>query len=275
MKLLVVGADPELFLKHPETHELISAIGIVPGNKDNPYDISDVLQSTKDGFAIQVDNVAAEFCIPPAASKEELVENILLVLDNFNKIIETDVCISTEASAIFPDDLLNNPIAQTFGCDPDFNAWTERENRKPKAVNKNLRSVGGHIHVGYDNISTQASLNIIKAMDLFLGVPSILLDSDTQRRELYGKAGAFRFKPYGVEYRTLSNFWIFSKDTIEWVFENTSKAVEFVNNEDNINILNSLSNEIQTTINTNNLESAKALLEKFNIKLPEFTKINN
>ncbi len=275
MKLLVAGADPELFLKHPETHELISAIGIVPGNKDNPYDISDVLQSTKDGFAIQVDNVAAEFCIPPSASKEELTENILLVLNNFNKIVETDVCISTEASAIFPPELLNNPIAQTFGCDPDFNAWTERENRKPQSVNKNLRSVGGHIHVGYDDISTQASLNIIKAMDLFLGVPSILLDSDTQRRELYGKAGAFRFKPYGVEYRTLSNFWIFSKDTIEWVFENTSKAVEFVNNEDNISILNSLSNEIQTTINTNNLESAKALLEKFNIKLPEFTKINN
>ena len=37
-----------------------------------------------------------------------------------------------------------------------------------------------------------------------------------------------RIKEYGVEYRTLSNFWIFSEKTIEWVYEQTRKALEFV-----------------------------------------------
>jgi hypothetical protein len=33
-------------------------------------------------------------------------------------------------------------------------------------------------------------------------------DKDTERRKLYGKPGAFRPKPYGCEYRVLSNAWV-------------------------------------------------------------------
>ena len=65
-------------------------------------------------------------------------------------------------------------------------------------------------------------------MDLFLGVPSVTLDSDTRRRELYGKAGAYRAKDYGVEYRTLSNFWIWKDSLKDWVYDQTQKAVDFV-----------------------------------------------
>ena len=39
-------------------------------------------------------------------------------------------------------------------------------------------------------------------MDLFLGVPSILIDPDTERRKMYGKAGDYRLKEYGRRNKT-------------------------------------------------------------------------
>ena len=84
------------------------------------------------------------------------------------------------------------------------------------------------MHVGWDNPKKYEQEQLILAMDVFLGCPSIEKDSDTLRRKLYGKPGAFRPKKYGVEYRTLSNFWIQSKDHMGWVFEQTQKALDFL-----------------------------------------------
>jgi hypothetical protein len=51
----------------------------------------------------------------------------------------------------------------------------------------------------------------IPLIDVFCGIPSVLVDRDTgskERRKQYGRAGDFRYQPHGIEYRTLSNFWI-------------------------------------------------------------------
>ena len=89
-------------------------------------------------------------------------------------------------------------------CDPDLSVWTLKINN-PKQYESNLRACGGHISVGYDNPDEMTSFNLIKAMDLFLAVPSVLLDSDTKRRELYGKAGAMRLKSFGRKNKTHIN----------------------------------------------------------------------
>jgi hypothetical protein len=49
---------------------------------------------------------------------------------------------------------------------------------------------------------------IVRELDYYLGLPSLKWDTDGRRRKLYGKAGAFRPKPYGLEYRVLSNKWL-------------------------------------------------------------------
>ena len=43
---------------------------------------------------------------------------------------------------------------------------------------------------------------------------------------MYGKAGAFRPKTYGVEYRTLSNAWLFSKKLQSFVYRGVQRAVD-------------------------------------------------
>jgi hypothetical protein len=123
----------------------------------------------------------------------------------------------------------------------------------------------GHIHVGYNNPDDKTSFEIAKAMDLFLGVGSVLLDKDTQRRSLYGKAGAMRLKSFGMEYRTLSNFWIFDDKLISWVFNNTLKALEFINAEGII----TNPEDIVKCINTCDKELALEIVDDYHIEIPE------
>jgi hypothetical protein len=122
-----------------------------------------------------------------------------------------------------------------------------------------MRSAGGHIHVE----TTKDQLAVIRAMDLFLGVPSVLMDNGEMRKKLYGKAGAFRGKSYGVEYRTLSNFWIFKNELIRWVWNNTERALESV---DHLDVMVEKDN-ILAAINDNNKEVAQMLVEKYNLEV--------
>jgi hypothetical protein len=69
-------------------------------------------------------------------------------------------------------------------------------------------------------------------LDLFLGATSVLIDHDptsAARRILYGGAGNHRPCPkYGVEYRTLSNFWIASPDMVALIYDLTELAMKVV-----------------------------------------------
>jgi hypothetical protein len=54
----------------------------------------------------------------------------------------------------------------------------------------------------------------------------MFVDFDDRRRQLYGKAGAYRPKPYGMEYRVLSNVWLKNKSLQRWVYRNTMRAIK-------------------------------------------------
>lgn len=247
-----IGADPEFFLKNKDGHQ--SAIGLIGGSKHEPKPLD------KEGFAILEDNVAVEFNIAPAHNHEEFIKNIQYVLKELHKTLP-QYEFSTESAVIFPKEQLQHPQAQEFGCEPDFNVWTMEPNPRPAAPNQDLRSAGGHVHIGTE----LDSIEVIKAMDLFVGVPSIEKDKHgAMRRQLYGKAGACRFKSYGVEYRTLSNFWIFSKELIEWVYNQTQKALEFVEKGNTVDEKTGLL--IQAAINTSNKDAYGLLMDTYRLR---------
>lgn len=241
-----IGADPEVFLTDSQG-KYKSIIGMIGGTKDAPKIITDR------GHAVLEDNVAAEFNIPPCDSFESFKTEIQFTLAKIQDMLP-QLVFSKESAVSFPEEELQTQDAWIFGCEPDFNAWSGYENPKPCADDINLRSAGGHIHVGTDLDDKR----VIQAMDYFLGVPSVLLDNGTLRRNLYGKAGAYRPKPYGCEYRTLSNFWIFKSELIKWAYEGTQKALEFVS--DGRSFTKKEAQAIQQCINTSDKGLANQLM---------------
>lgn len=221
MQNFTIGADPEIFLQNKDGH-FKSVIGLLGANKWHPKKLSDR------GHAVLEDNVAVEFNIPACSSMEEFRREIIGTMGMVKALLPQDLIYNQDSAVSFPSSELECEEAWVFGCEPDYNAWKMEENPKPKADDENLRSAGGHIHVG-SHLAKGDPIKVIRAMDLFLGVPSVQLDTNgAPRRKLYGGAGAFRFKDYGVEYRTLSNFWIFSDALINWAYEGTQKALDFV-----------------------------------------------
>lgn len=254
MTTLKIGADPEFFIQDTQGN-LKSIIGLLGGTKDNPVAIDDF----HGDFKMLEDNVAAEYNIPPASTAEEFIEYIQWPQKYIQTLLNAkNLTINHSASASFPDVELQSKEAWIFGCEPDFNIYTGDKNTAPEAKDKNFRSCGGHVHVGLidpnnkkEKLNIEQAKNNIKNMDIWLGVWSVIADKDTTRKQLYGKAGAFRPKPYGFEYRVLSNFWIFDPGLIKEVFNRTKEAIN-----DTRNIFLSEQERIINIINTGNVKDA-------------------
>lgn len=255
VKNFSIGADPELFLERDG--QIISAEGLIGGTKEKPKAIS------KKGHYIQEDNVMVEYNIPPAKTAEEFVGGNNTVLE-FLKVLaslQDRAELNFSASAELDPKYLKTEQAKRFGCEPDYNVWERGINEAPGGGG-NLRTCGGHIHIGYDDPNIETSEFIIKAMDMILGLESLVLDKDTRRREMYGKAGAFRFKKYGVEYRTLSNFWIGSEKLMTWAFNKTVEAIELVNSGLINILLEKFEEKVPNAINRNDGKVAESLLKE-------------
>lgn len=260
MNNFYLGADPEVFVG--DAISVRSVIGKVGGTKAFPRPLLEL----GDGFAVQEDNVALEYNIPASPTKELFVSNIASANAFLQELMQGMHGLSfyKQSAISFPETELDHPNALAFGCDPDFNAWTGRRNPRPHTDDWKLRSCGGHIHIGIAD-TKYADLNIrsiMQFMDLRLGVPSILMDQGELRKQLYGKAGAYRPKKYGGEYRSLSNYWIFDRRLTEWVHEETEQVLEcvltgFTLEDDAVNI--------QTAINTNDKKMAESLVKKYNL----------
>ena len=210
MEDLLIGCDPELFLSRKGKY--ISAHDLVMGSKEKPYAV------TKG--AVQPDGLAAEFNIMPAATSGQYIKNINTVMQRLKQMLPSDVEMVLKSWVHFDQaymDKLPEKVKE-LGCNPDFNAYEEGVNMAPEQ-HPTMRTAAGHIHLGWtenrDPMDPQHFLScciLIKNLDVFLGVPSVLMDKEGgERRKMYGKAGCFRPKSYGCEYRSLSNFWL--KDT--------------------------------------------------------------
>lgn len=262
---VTIGADPEVMIINTNTNELVSSIGIIPGVKDEPFSLGE-------GYYLTIDNVLAEFLVPPSKTRDEFIDVIKEGKTIINDYLPKELSIEIRASALYPESELQSDEAKLFGCSSDYNAWTSMINIKPSAEDSRLRSAGGHIHIGYDNPDDDTSATLVTYFDLFIGLPSVILDEDTRRRELYGKAGAFRPKEYGFEYRTVSNFWIKNDELVGFIYDKVKEAIDYFNSGGLIKESDGIL--IQEAINTSNKELAWQLLEKYDVVVEMFD-INN
>ena len=258
MLKLKIGADPELFLKREGV--FISAFEMVPGTKMHPYKVPK--------GAVQVDGMALEFNIDPTDNPTEFVYNINEVLKHLRNMVPPEFDFSFEAIAPFGKKYIEaqHPLARMLGCDPDFDAYRERANAPPD-VKAPIRTAAGHVHLGWYDRKHRLSRQhleeckaLTKQLDFILGIPSLLLDGNPKRRELYGKAGAYRPKQYGVEYRVLSNFWLKNEKLMRWVFIHTRRAFTSLV-ERHINLFERYGNVARDIINNNQVDEARYFLK--------------
>lgn len=259
--LIALGADPEVMLLTAKGTPK-SAEGLFGGTKDNPKEMG-----IGPGFFVQEDNVAAEYNIPPSINAKDFSNNIIKGLAYIRaEAKKHKLKVVLESALHFPEEELATKHCQTLGCDPDYNIWTLAINPRPVPP-KTLRTAAGHVHVSWRNPTNQQKIAMVRAMDLFLGVPSILVTKQNERRKLYGAAGAFRDKPYGVEYRTLDNFWLGTEPYRRHIFTQVQAAVHTINMEQEMfmEILEESKEEIINTINYHDRDGALQLMEEFNI----------
>lgn len=246
-----LGTDPEVFLQDKQGNP-VSSIGYINADKWNPHQIPDM----PSGYTLQEDNVSLEYGIPPASTAQEFIGSINAVMERSLAYLP-ELSFSKLSCIVFPEDQMKHPMAHIFGCEPDYDAWSLKSNRKPQPPHPFMRSAGGHVHVE----TKLDPVRVIRLLDLYLGVPSVLMDNGEDRKKLYGKAGAHRVKSYGVEYRTLSNFWIFNDRLIQWVWDNVERALASDVNVDELQDL------ILEAINNNNKEVAEQLVFAYNLEV--------
>ena len=224
MKVLI-GADPELFLK--KDGQFFSAHKMIPGTKTKPHPV--------EKGAIQVDGLALEFNIEPAETAEQFDVNIDTVLKHLRSMVPEDYQFDFSATATFTKKHMEEqlPEALVLGCEPWWSAYTQLTAPVPPPAFGNLnRYAGGHVHIGWgegfdveSQIHIKSCARLAKQLDYYIGLPSVILDNDRDRRKNYGAPGTFRPKPYGMEYRSLSNFWVDKPEVRKFIFNQTQKAV--------------------------------------------------
>lgn len=263
MKLrnVTIGADPELFIINEKTKKVVSAVGLIPGEKGNPWRSEDM----PEGFGLETDNILAEFNIPPVKDEISFVNNIVYMqkyIDKFVKSKNPNLGIKCAASRTVPAAELQSDQAKLFGCDVDYNAYTLEANPKPEgATSTNIRAAGFHIHVGYENPNVDTSLALVKYMDIFLGIPSVIMDKDKKRRFYYGKAGSFRLCDYGVEYRVLSSAIMSHTAGLSFIWKQFQKILKIFPHGYNL----PSESDVQRAINDSDVKFAKALINYHNL----------
>ncbi len=253
---LLIGADPELFVQ--QYGKFVSGYGLIEGTKQNPFKV--------DKGAVQVDGMALEFNIDPAASENEFVFNCQHVMEQLALMVPTHN-LAIVPVAHFSKEVMNKQPeeALALGCDPDYNAYTGNVNPKPNG-NVTFRTAAGHVHIGWtkdmdveDPGHIEACQMFTRQLDYYLGVPSLFYDTNQKRRQMYGKPGCYRVKSYGVEYRVLSNAWLHSPERMAWVYRSTKKAFDDL--MDGKNAYARYGNHAADTINANDTGMAARLID--------------
>lgn len=231
------GSDPE-FMIYDESNNLKSAIDVLGCPKDRKYDLGNHNSMFYDNVNLEL-NVRAYYTLP------EVLSNFINCFTQIAKNISPHR-FRPQASGIYKNVELMHKDAKIFGCEPEFCAY-EMSVVTPPTCTDGFRSAGGHIHLGsaegtYPLMAKYTEqdrserdwgkVRVVRMLDLFVGIPSLHIDHDpttAARRRLYGKAGTHRPKEsYGVEYRSMGNFWLASPSLVTLVYELCSWVVDFV-----------------------------------------------
>lgn len=250
---ITIGADPELFLVREDS--LLPAGVVTTGTKEAPVDMGE-------GYAVHADNVCLEFNIPPAKSRDEFVNSIARGLDICQGVAAGCALMYAPAQEFTEAQLqMVGAEAFLFHCDPDLRVWGGKDEDC-----YNWRVAGGHVHLGYDE--ELEAMQIAASCDYHMGLRSILFEPPVpgaKRRLYYGKAGSYREKSYGIEYRTLSNYWLETPQLTGSVYDWAVEAIH--RREDVLDYMHIVTpEELVDIINNCNRKGAEDALKRLGLE---------
>lgn len=232
MALFTFGSDPEFMLVDPNG-VYRSAIGVIHGDKEDRVSLGN-------GVYAFYDNVLAEVNIKPGKTKAEAIKNFGDCFKRLAKLVGK-MRVTPQASHTYDLSELQHADAQKFGCEPEFCIYTKTPDGRivrmePPVVDptSGFRTGGGHIHIGSEtclpwNGKTE---RVVQMLDMFVGIPALCINHDPTspaRIALYGGAGTHRVKmEYGLEYRTLSNFWTASPRLVAVIHDLVNLVLDLV-----------------------------------------------
>lgn len=246
-RTITFGCDPEFFFS--KKGSVIGSEKVLPENgMDMPLDKdeSGSTDNTSVGIGVSrlvIDGVQAELNPRPNTCRANLANEISSCFRQLHaKMKESGVEADFSRAVKVSDEEMASlsEKSKTFGCSASYNA-----NNKGRvshisvnpAVYK-IRAAGGHIHIG-DSPTAGANSpvgkvlkqpeRVIPLLDVLLGNTCVMIDTDAanaERRKVYGKAGEYRKPKHGLEYRTLSNFWLRNYVLMSMVMGITRQAVE-------------------------------------------------
>lgn len=261
-----IGSDVEFFCYRGDTP--VASQGIIEGEKIEPHPL-------KHGGVCHRDNVMGEIGHPPGYTEDEFVHNIhQAIADVQSMIVHHDVEMRWVPFVKMPEAELQHYEAMIMGCEPDFDCWGLDHTPPPDPERAGgMRSAGGHIHIGFDwkgKLNRQRMCAMMA--DIYIGCGTVLYDPDNRRRQLYGRAGHFRPKPYGIEYRTPSNVWVGSEDLTRWIFRAAQKSAQ--EHKVAAGFDQEFGAEVQRIINESDRAGAEALIAQFEGEMPPCLKTN-
>lgn len=221
-----IGSDPEFFFM--KDGKVLSSELVLPKEGFNTS-----------GGMVTIDGVQAEIN-PTTESCRELHANHIArcmhyVKDNLPKgvTVSFDPLVPIELPVLAK----LSEKAKYFGCTPSYNVYDNDNKMSIEDSSKYpYRPAGGHIHLGGSNNSDYKKLysdlkTLIPMLDIIVGNTCVLIDrheGNKERRMCYGRAGEFRTPKHGVEYRTLSNFWLKSYPLMSFVFALARMAMDII-----------------------------------------------
>jgi len=261
-----LGADPEFFFE--KDGKVIGAELILP---KGGVKVVDNWNENPIGKVI-IDGVQAEINVLPFHCRQSLgnqfiaafaaLEEYLKSKPGVSVINPTLIKVSKEHMKTLSD------RSQQFGCAPSLNIHGEQ----PIGVDPTeylYRGAGGHLHFGHAGVLTTKNLfenpeKAVALMDIIVGNTCVLLDrqrGNAERRKVYGRAGEYRLPKHGLEYRTLSNFWLRDYKLMSFVFNLSRQALAY-GLEANTEFYNELiavvnMKDVVKAINTNNKRLAQ------------------
>lgn len=221
-----IGSDPEFF--YMKDGKVLSSELVLP---------KDGLLSS--GGKITIDGVQAEINPTTETCRELHANQIARCLHKVYRELPKGVTVSFDPLVPIELPVLDklSEKAKHFGCTPSYNVY-DNDNKMSIADSSKypFRPAGGHIHLGGSESKDYKKLykdlkTLIPMLDIIVGNTCVLIDrheGNKERRMCYGRAGEFRTPKHGVEYRTLSNFWLKSYPLMSFVFALSRMAMDII-----------------------------------------------